>query len=78
MDAGWIESAFIAVVISSLVTVAGWFMTPASRATAGGRAARRERIQDYPDSAPRGHPQHQLTGLQSIDLDRHLDEMVGR
>jgi hypothetical protein len=72
----WIGSAVVAVVISSLVTIAGWYATHRSERTLEA-ARRQERIQDIQtallaDIRSTGHR------FRQIDLDRHLAEMVAQ
>jgi hypothetical protein len=72
----WIGSAIIAVVISSLVTIAGWYATHRSERLLEA-ARRQERILDIQtallaDIRSTGHR------FRLIDLDRHLAEMVAQ
>jgi hypothetical protein len=73
---GWIESAVIAVVISSLVTVAGWFVAHGSERRLEA-ARRQEKIQDYQTALL---ADIRSTGFRfsSVDYDRHLDEVTAR
>ncbi len=75
MDA-WIQSAVIAVLISSLVTVAGWYATHQSERRLEA-ARRRERIQDI-QTALLADIRSTAHRFEQIDLDHHLEEMVAR
>ena len=72
----WIGSAVIAVVISSIVTIAGWYATHRSERMLE-VARRQEKIQDYQtallaDIRSTGHR------FRQIDLDSHLAEMLAQ
>jgi hypothetical protein len=73
---GWIESAVIAVVISSLVTVAGWFVAHGSERRLEA-ARRQEKIQDY-QTALLADIRSTGSRFASVDYDRHLDEVTTR
>jgi hypothetical protein len=71
---GWVESAFIAAVISSLVTVAGWYISV--RHERRREAERREeRIWDY-QTALLADIRSTASRFASIDFDRHLQQVV--
>ena len=71
---GWVQSAVIAVVISSLVTVAGWYIS--LRHERRREAERREeRIWDY-QTALLADIRSTSSQFSTVDLDRHLDEVV--
>ncbi len=71
--AGWVESALIAVVISSLVTVAGWFITLRHERVREAER-RRERIEDIQTAllADIRSSKHRFSGT---DLDQHLAQV---
>jgi hypothetical protein len=75
VPAGWIESAFIAAVISSLVTVAGWYIS--LRHERRREAERREeRIWDY-QTALLADIRSTSSQFAIVDLDQHLEEVTG-
>ena len=70
----WIGSAVVAVVISSLVTIAGWYATHRSERLL--QAARRqERIQDI-QTALLADIRSTKHRFQEVDLDRHLEQVT--
>jgi hypothetical protein len=71
-----VQSAVVAVVISSLVTVAGWYATHRSERMLEA-ARRRERIQDV-QTALLADIRSTSHRFEQIDLDRHLQEMLTR
>jgi hypothetical protein len=71
---GWIESAFIAVIISSLVTIAGWYATHRSERLLEA-ARRQERVQDI-QTALLADIRSTAHRFQQVDLDRHLEQVV--
>jgi len=71
---GWIESAVIAVVISSLVTVAGWYATHRSERVLEA-ARRRERVQDI-QTALLADIRSTTNRFQVADPDQHLERVV--
>ena len=70
----WIQSAVIAVVISSLVTIAGWYAAHRSERLLE-TARRQEKIQDF-QTAILADIRSTSHRFEQIDLDRHLEEMV--
>jgi hypothetical protein len=70
----WIGSAVIAVVISSLVTIAGWYATHRSERLLEA-ARRRERIQDI-QTALLADIRSTSHRFQVVDPDRHLEHVV--
>jgi hypothetical protein len=74
VPAGWIESAFIAAVISSLVTVAGWYIS--LRHERRREAERREeKIWDY-QTALLADIRSTSSQFAIVDINRHLEEVV--
>jgi hypothetical protein len=71
-----VQSAVVAVVISSLVTIAGWYATHRSERLLEA-ARRRERIQDI-QTALLADIRSTAHRFEQIDLDHHLEEMVAR
>ena len=71
-----VQSAVVAVVISSLVTIAGWYATHQSERRLEA-ARRRERIQDI-QTALLADIRSTANRFEQINLDRHLEEMVAR
>jgi hypothetical protein len=73
---GWVESALIAVVISSLVTIAGWFVAHGSERRLEA-ARRQEKIQDFQTALL---ADIRSTGFRfsSVDYDRHVSEVIAR
>lgn len=70
----WIGSAVIAVVISSLVTIAGWYATHRSERILES-ARRRERITDI-QTALLADIRSTSHRFEVVDPDRHLEEVV--
>jgi len=73
---GWIGSAVVAVVISSLVTVAGWYATHRSERMLEA-ARRQERIQDI-QTALLADIRSTSHRFRQIDLDQHLTDIWHR
>jgi hypothetical protein len=73
---GWIGSAVVAVVISSLVTVAGWYATHRSERMLEA-ARRQERIQDI-QTALLADIRSTSHRFRQIDLDQHLTDMLAQ
>jgi hypothetical protein len=71
---GWIQSAVIAVVISSLVTVAGWFVAHGSERRLE-TARRQEKIQDF-QTALLADIRSTSYRFVNVDYDRHLDAVM--
>jgi hypothetical protein len=71
--AGWIESALIAVVISSIVTIAGWFVAHGSERRLEA-ARRQEKIQDF-QTALLADIRSTGGRFANVDYGRHLDEV---
>jgi hypothetical protein len=72
----WIGSAVVAVVISSLVTIAGWYATHRSERMLEA-ARRQERIQDI-QTALLADIRSTSHRFRQIDLDRHSADMIAR
>jgi hypothetical protein len=70
----WIGSAVIAVVISSLVTIAGWYATHRSERMLE-TARRQERIQDI-QTALLADIRSTNHRFQEVDLDAHLEQVT--
>jgi hypothetical protein len=71
---GWIESAVIAVVISSLVTVAGWYIA-LNHERRREAERRQERIWDY-QTALLSDIRSTSAQFAHVDIDRHLADVV--
>jgi hypothetical protein len=71
-----IQSAVIAVVISSLVTIAGWYATHRSERMLEA-ARRQERIQDF-QTALLADIRSTGSRFANVDYDRHLDDVIAR
>jgi hypothetical protein len=71
---GWIQSAVIAVVISSLVTVAGWYIA-LNHERRREAERREERIWDY-QTALLSDIRSTSAQFAHVDIDRHLTEVV--
>jgi hypothetical protein len=72
--AGWVESAVIAVVISSFVTVAGWFVAHGSERRLEA-ARRQEKIQDF-QTALLADIRGTASRFANFDYDAHLDQVL--
>jgi hypothetical protein len=71
---GWVESAFIAAIISSIVTIAGWYIS--LRHERRREAERREgKIWDY-QTALLADIRSTSSQFASVDFDRHLAEVA--
>ena len=73
MDA-WIQSAVIAVVISSFITVIGWFVAHGSERRLEA-ARRQEKIQDF-QTALLADIRSTISRFTDLDYDRHLEDVV--
>jgi hypothetical protein len=72
----WIGSAVVAVVISSIVTIAGWYATHRSERLIEA-SRRQERIQDI-QTALLADIRSTSHRYMQVDIDRHLDEVLER